>query len=130
MAEDRVTDGERIAELLASELTGVSAGSMDRLSVVDADPDATPAAEGTFAYRVAVDGDAVATVSIYPDHARVAVDRSSVADRSIVVDRSEEEAAIGPGISVERSETTVTLRIEYAAAVKRASDLLVELVVD
>ena len=57
MVEDRVTDGERVAQLLASELSGRSDGELDRFSVVDADPDAEPTPEGTVAYRIAVDGD-------------------------------------------------------------------------
>lgn len=55
MADRRVTDPTRIAQLLASEVTGRSRGSLGRLTVVDADPDAEPSPGGTLAYRLALD---------------------------------------------------------------------------
>jgi len=64
MVEDRVTDGRRIAQLLASEFDGRSDGPLGRVAVVDADPDVEPAPEGTRAYDVAVDGSAVASVLV------------------------------------------------------------------
>ncbi|WP_224449011.1 hypothetical protein [Haloprofundus salilacus] len=51
MVERRLTDGKRIAQLLASELEG--GGSSDRLRVVDADPDVEATTDGAFAYAVA-----------------------------------------------------------------------------
>jgi hypothetical protein len=88
--EDRLTDGRRIAELLAAELDGLG-GALARVAVRDADRDATPSADGTYAYRVVLDHgptdaepdgttDAepdgtneteVAVVFVHPDRARV-----------------------------------------------------------
>jgi predicted acetyltransferase len=39
MVENRITDGKRIAQLLASELTGLEQPPLDRIEVVDATPD-------------------------------------------------------------------------------------------
>lgn len=51
MVEDRLTDGRRIAQLLASELTGAG-DALVALSVTDADPDVEPTTDGALAYRV------------------------------------------------------------------------------
>jgi len=48
---DRLADGRRIAQLLASEIEG-HGGALAALRVVDADPDAAPTPGGTFAYAV------------------------------------------------------------------------------
>ena len=42
MVDSRVTDGERIAELLAAEIEGCSDGGLGRLSVTNVDTDAEP----------------------------------------------------------------------------------------
>jgi len=97
MVQDRLRDGKRIAQLLASELTGDQA-SLAHVVVADADPDVEPTEDGAFAYRVVhvADSDALttddrgrptlagdstsdvdaettelATVSVQPDRARV-----------------------------------------------------------
>lgn len=97
MVEDRLTDGKRIAQLVASELTG-DGGGLARVVVADADPDVEPTVDGAFAYRVvavadsdalttddrgrptlaadslaAVDSEttAIATVFVQPDRARI-----------------------------------------------------------
>ncbi len=102
MVEDRITDGRRIAQLLASELDGRGDGAFDALAVVDADPDVEPTADGARAYDVALVGDDaggaggdgadetrhLATVFVQPDRARVefvaaveaAAERASDAD--------------------------------------------------
>jgi len=53
MVQDRLRDGTRIAQLLASELTG-NHGSLATAVVVDADPGVEPTADGALAYRVAL----------------------------------------------------------------------------
>ena len=82
MVEDRLADGTRIAQLVASEVTGHEASLAD-LSVVDADPDAEPTTDGTLAYRVARAGgdesagdgegesQTLAEAYVHPDRARV-----------------------------------------------------------
>ncbi|NHX35947.1 MULTISPECIES: hypothetical protein [Halolamina] len=71
MSTDRIRDGHRIAQLLASELE--SGASPDAFAVTDADPDVEPTPEGALAYRVrdtATDG-TIATVYVQPDRVRV-----------------------------------------------------------
>lgn len=55
MTERRERDPKRIAQLLASEVTGRSAGPLGRVTVVDAEPEATPSADGALAYRLALE---------------------------------------------------------------------------
>ena len=105
MVEDRVTDGERVAQLLASELSGRSDGPLDRFAVVDADPDAEPAPDGTLAFRVAVDGDRVGRVRIYPDGAEIRVEDASDGSENGSLDTGRlVEATRGDGL---RAETPI-----------------------
>jgi len=71
MAEDTITDGKRIAQLLASELTGLETGALSAVDVVDADPDATPTDAGTFAYRVVAEKTELAEVFLCPTYAEL-----------------------------------------------------------
>ena len=84
MVEKRLTDGRRIAQLLASEVTG-HADDLAGLSVTDADPDVEPTPDGVFAYGIDRDGDRVASVFVQPDRLRVefehAVDSTADAAR-------------------------------------------------
>ncbi|MFC7098188.1 hypothetical protein [Halobaculum marinum] len=82
MVADQTTDGVRIAQLLASEITGDGDRLRDAV-VSDADPDVKPTPDGTLAYRVRLadgeggeeggdDGDDVlAEVFVHPERARV-----------------------------------------------------------
>ncbi|WP_435184636.1 hypothetical protein [Halobellus sp. EA9] len=72
MVEDRLTDGRRIAQFLASEVTGHD--DFDALAVTDADPDVEPTPDGAFAYAIEPargDGDRVASVFVQPDRVRI-----------------------------------------------------------
>jgi hypothetical protein len=75
MVEERLTDGRRIAELLASEVTG-HAEEFGSLSVTDADPDVEPTPDGAFAYGIDRDGDRVASAFVQPDRVRVEFERA------------------------------------------------------
>lgn len=114
MVDRRVTNGKRIGQLLASELAGLEVGPLAAVSVVEADPDATPGEGGTEAYRIAYHGTEIASVLLYPDHAAVCLhDNRTWPD----------------GVSTD--ETTLddasTLCVQAGAAVKRAVDALQEL---
>ncbi|MFB6090586.1 MAG: hypothetical protein ABEJ97_05955 [Halobellus sp.] len=85
MVEDRLTDGRRIAQFLASEVTGHD--DLAALAVTDADPDVEPTSEGAFAYAIEsareegdapTDGDTdrVASVFVQPDRVRVEFERA------------------------------------------------------
>jgi hypothetical protein len=69
--DDRLGEGRRIAELLASEVEG-HGDELAPLSVGDADRDVEPTSEGALAYRVVHDdGERVATVYVHPDRVRI-----------------------------------------------------------
>ncbi len=74
MIHDRLDDGTRIAQLLASELTG-DRDDLAQLSVTDADPDVEPTPDGALAYRVVHGSDdtktTIAEVFVQPDRVRV-----------------------------------------------------------
>lgn len=80
MVQDRLRDGKRIAQLLASEVEG-DVGRLASLSVVDADPGVEPTTDGAFAFALdralgnGADADSeterVAEVYVQPDRARV-----------------------------------------------------------
>jgi len=93
MVQDRLRDGTRIAQLLASELTG-NRGVLEAVLVVDANRDVEPTTDGVLAYRVAVvstpeaitvddrgqttldgtveaDPQSIASVFVHPERARV-----------------------------------------------------------
>jgi len=99
MVEDRLDDGTRIAELVASEVTGDRDQLADHV-VTDAEPDIEPTTDGAQAYRVVrvgnddalvtddrgrptlddEGGDAetteTATVYVHPDRARIEFNRA------------------------------------------------------
>lgn len=70
MVTERLRDGKRIAQLLASEIEG-DADRLRDAAVVDADPDVEPTTDGAFAYAVAVGDARLAEVYVQPDRARV-----------------------------------------------------------
>jgi hypothetical protein len=75
MVRDRLDDGIRIAELLASEVSG--GATRTTLSVIDADDDVDPSVDGTLAYRVELANDddeavVLADVNVHPDRCHVA----------------------------------------------------------
>jgi hypothetical protein len=119
MVEDTITDGKRIAQLLASEVTGRETGPLAAMAVVDADRDVEPTADGAFAYGVDRDGERVADVAVQPERAYLELN---------VGVESGAEAAREAGLrvrpkAVEPPRTLVF--VESGAAVKAAVDVLV-----
>lgn len=117
MVEDRVTDGRRIAELLASELDG-RGGDLAEVAVVDADRDVEPTANGARAYDVTRRDDRMARVFVHPDRVRVEV----TATPEAVADAAREVGLRTRLKSVDPPRTLIF--VESGAAVKRASDVL------
>jgi len=109
MVEDRITDSKRIAQLLASELTGLETGALAAVDVVDADPDATPTESGAVAYRVEAEETAIAEILLFPERVEV---------RSAVGLQSPDTSARGLEHSGE------TLELTAGAAVKSAVDVI------
>lgn len=71
MVTERVTDGVRIGQLLASEVTG--GATPGALAVADADPDVEPTPDGATAYRITCAGEPFARVAVQPERAYIAV---------------------------------------------------------
>ncbi len=122
MVEERITDGRRIAELLASEIEGRE-GALAGLSVVDADPEVEPTADGARAYDVVhegADGARVATVYVQPDRARLAVRRAP--DRALAAASRRDLRGRPRGGQSPRA----LVFVESGAETKRAADVLGE----
>ena len=130
VVEDRVTDGRRIAELLASEIEGRTDGAFDRLAIVDANPDANPDANrdtapgdgDSRAYDVARDGKPFARVFVRPERADLVLLDDSVR-RASVETHGLEESTSDDDASDDDSQRLV-VHVPSGAAVKRATDLL------
>jgi hypothetical protein len=122
MVDDRVRDGRRLAELLASELHGRDAGPLGRLAVTDADREVEPTEAGAFAYAVALNDARVATVHVHPDRLHLAVERGVDA----AVEAAGEAGLRARPKAVDPPQTLVF--VEDGAEVKRATDVLAAVV--
>lgn len=116
MVEDEVADGRRIAQLLSSELSGLSDGVLAEVAVVDADPDVDPTPEGAFAYGIEFAGERVGSVSVQPSRAVVTLDTPI----------SPEPLSDRPDVRVADCDTGHRLVAERGAAVKALVDALRE----
>lgn len=129
MVEDRVTDGERIAQLLASELTGLDVAPLDAVSVIDADSDVSPSSDGPVAYRIQYREEPVGEVRIYPDHARLRLTDPTDGNSSDIRERLDESECSAGLTSIEGespSKSGIFVRIPSGVAVKSAVDLIRE----
>jgi len=119
MVETRIEDGHRIAQLLASEITGRETGPLAEMAVVDADPDVTPTADGAFAYGIDHDGDRLADCYVQPNRAYLEVRRGvdAAADSAAENDLRVRPRAVDPPHAL--------VFVESGAAVKRAVDVLI-----
>jgi hypothetical protein len=121
MVERRLSDGTRIAQLLASEIQGLG-GPMEPAAVVDADPDVEPTVDGAFAYAVAVDsssdGDGsperIAEVFVHPERVRV---EFTVGQQRAAAVAAEGELRVRPKAS---QPPRTLVFVEDGAEVKRA----------
>ncbi|MFW6435046.1 MAG: hypothetical protein ACOCY1_01565 [Halovenus sp.] len=114
MVTDSITDGKRIAQLLASEITGLQTGGLSAVSVADADPDAMPSDTGTLAYRVLEDETELASVYLYPSYIEL----------QFGVPRPTEQTAGGEPVEADNE----TVQVTTGADVKGAVDLIRETV--
>jgi len=104
MVQDRLRDGTRIAQLVASEITG-DRESLAGVVVVDADPDVEPTDDGALAYRVAhvSDPDAVAVGDRGETtiDERVDAERTTLAEVFVHPERARVEFAVAPDVAAE-----------------------------
>jgi hypothetical protein len=129
MVADRLTDGIRIGQLLASEVSG-NEGRLRALALADADPDVEPTADGALAYRIVrvVDGDAteaderaVAEVYVQPDRVRIEFvggDADSPDDSPTVTAAAADEAGLRVRPKAVHPPRTLVF-VEDGAQVKR-----------
>jgi hypothetical protein len=110
MVKDRVTDSKRIAQLLASELTGLEVGPLAHVTLVDADTDASASPEGTQAYALTHRETRVGTVFLFPDRVELRLDVETV----------DPPADAG----VRETDEGLVVAIEDGVEVKRAIDVL------
>ncbi|MFC7323476.1 hypothetical protein ACFQMF_02650 [Halorubrum rutilum] len=134
MVEDRLTDGVRIGQLLASEISG-NEGRLRDLALADADPDAEPTLDGALAYRIvrggegtdagvdAPDAPLVAEVYVQPDRARIEFVGDDGGDTEADLPKAAADAADEAGLRVRpkavRPPRTLVF-VEDGAEVKRA----------
>jgi hypothetical protein len=119
MSEDRISDGRRIGELLASEVTARTNGLLSDLALVDVRSNAEGSEVGTFAYGITIDETVrLADVYVHDDRARLefraGVDPIPVAGEKANL-RVRPKAAEPPRVLV---------FVESGAAVKRALDVI------
>jgi hypothetical protein len=132
MVEERLTDGYRIAELLASEIDGRRSGPVADLAVANADRtvDGTPAGERAYDVRL-LSGDRDPRREPTPDDAGELFGRVFVHETGATLaleahsDAAAAAAAAG-GLDTEESwrEGLLAIRLEYGAQSKRAIDAL------
>ncbi|MFB6116872.1 hypothetical protein [Halosegnis sp.] len=122
MVRDRTTDGERLAELLASEVHGRSSGPMGRIAVVDAVEGVEPTEDGAFAYGLDRAGERLADVYIHPDRAHIEFEQGVDAAAAVG-----QEAGLRVRPKAVRPPRTLVF-VEDGAEVKRATDVLATVV--
>ena len=119
MVEERLADGMRIAQLLASEVTGRTDGPLGKLVITDADPDVEPTVDGGSAYLIERDDQPLGEVFVQPDRVRVELREGIEA----AVEMAEQRKLRVRPKAVEPPRTLVF--IESGAEVKRAVAVLV-----
>jgi hypothetical protein len=119
MVEERIMDGKRIAQLLASEVTGRSDGPLGRLAVADADRDAEPTDDGARAYDLERDGEPFAEVYVQPDRVRI-----EFREGIDVATKAAEREGLRVRPKATRPPRTLVF-VESGAEVKRAVAMLV-----
>ncbi|GGL50549.1 hypothetical protein [Halocalculus aciditolerans] len=118
MVAEKTTDGRRLAQLLASELTGRQVPPFDRVTVENADTDAEPTPDGTRAYDIELDGERAGAVYMQPDRLYVDLRRGRADARTAAADA-------GLRVRPVASKPPRTLVfVADAAEVKRVVDVL------
>jgi len=134
MVEERLTDGYRVAELLASEIDGRTSGPLGDLAVTDPDRTVEGSAAGERAFDVRrLDGERDPRREPRPAERGPLLARAFVHEEGITLAIHAERsrvavAAESAGLSIDECEATdpaaVGVAIPSGAAVKRAVDVL------
>ncbi|MDQ2049796.1 hypothetical protein RBH26_04805 [Natronolimnohabitans sp. A-GB9] len=118
MVEERITDGRRIAELLASELDGREDGGLAPIDVTNADRDVEPTADGARAYDVTCGEEQIAQVFVHEDRARL----EFAVEQDLAAETAEDLALRVRPKATDPPRTLVFL--ESGAEVKRGTDVV------
>ncbi|ELY67748.1 hypothetical protein [Natrinema versiforme] len=118
MVEDRITDGRRIAQLLASELDGREDGELAHFAVTNADRDVEPTADGARAYDVTRHDERIARAFVHDDRAHLEFEagHDAAAEAASDVDLRVRPKATDPPRTL--------VFVESGAEVKRATDVV------
>lgn len=118
MVEDRITDGRRIAQLLASELDGREDGELADFAVTNADQDVEPTADGARAYDVTRHDERIARAFVQDDRAHLEFEagQDAAAEAAADVDLRVRPKATNPPRTL--------VFVESGAEVKRATDVV------
>lgn len=123
MVEERITDSTRIAQLFASEITGLSVGSLESVSVVDAQPDTSPTPDGPVAYRLAGEESTLAEVRLYPDAVEIELAEELTTNIDSLSER--DILRVSEGLSAAETDGGPTrLLLTDGASVKSGVDVL------
>jgi hypothetical protein len=129
MVKDRLDDGTRIAQLVASEVTGDRDHLVDHV-VTDAEPDVEPTTDGAQAYRVVRVGNDDALVT--DDRGRPTLDdeagdaaTTEMATVYVHPDRARIEFGRGPEAAAKAAEAS-KLRVQRAADESPQTTVFVE----
>ncbi|QLG48765.1 hypothetical protein [Natrinema halophilum] len=118
MVEERITDGHRIAQLLASEVDGREDGELEYFSVTNADRDVQPTADGARAYDVVRRKKRIARAFVHEERAHLEFEvRQDVATEAA----SDVDLRVRPKAS---TPPRTLVFVESGAEVKRATDVL------
>lgn len=116
MVRDSISDGKRIGQLLASEMTGLERGALSGVELVDVDESAEPSPGGTRAYGLARDGRQFGTVYLVPEAVEVHLRHPDPAESQT------SDPFVDSSTSAVETDAETVLRVESGAAVKRAVD--------
>lgn len=123
VVDDEVTDGKRIAQLLASECTGLETGPLADVTVEEAETEAEPTPDGTKAYTLCSEGRTIAVVLMYPASVDIRfTDPCSVSeprDQPTTADRSEDSIVVSSGAEVKRAVDAVRSLLDRLDSVDR-----------
>jgi hypothetical protein len=116
MVKDTLNDGNRLAELLASEITGHTE-SLEEIELYDVDSSAQPTATGAHGYRMSRTSDDVDDQS---DHLATTVIYPSYIEVIFTTETSQiEREATKQGLTLDMTgECEITVRITNGAQVK------------
>jgi hypothetical protein len=114
VVDERITDGRRIGQLLASELSGLDIPPLDGVEIVDATPDAEPSATGTQGYRLQYRDQVIAVALLYPEQVVLSFDHPSISSCQFPDSAERSALRIRSGREVKRAVDTVRTVLERA----------------